>query len=117
MRNNVIIGAIAVAFFVLVCAPAQAIPIFAQRYHLRCGQCHSVLPELNAFGNYFRSHGYRLPLPEHGTTVFAIHYQLEYDEHPAAGTRELRWWARVAGQAPGDSDSATVAGARHEADA
>ena len=60
--------------------PARAIPIFAQRYHLRCGQCHSVLPELNAFGNYFRSHGYRLPLPEHGTTIFAIRYQMEYDE-------------------------------------
>ena len=28
----------------LACAPASAIPIFAQRYHLRCGQCHSVLP-------------------------------------------------------------------------
>jgi hypothetical protein len=42
-----------------------------------------VLPELNAFGNYFRSHGYRLPLPEHGTTIFAIRYQLEYDKEPA----------------------------------
>jgi hypothetical protein len=99
LRNNVIIGAIAVAFFVLVCAPAQAIPIFAQRYHLRCGQCHSVLPELNAFGNYFRSHGYRLPLPEHGTTVFAIRYQLEYDEHPAAGTREFTPGGIVLGSA------------------
>ncbi len=69
--------------------PARAIPIFAQRYHFKCGQCHSVLPELNAFGNYFRSHGYRLPLPEHGTTIFAIRYQLEYDEHPAPDTREF----------------------------
>ena len=42
-----------------------------------------MLPELNAFGNYFRSHGYRLPLPEHGTTIFAIRYQLEYDKQPA----------------------------------
>ena len=33
-------------------APAQAIPIFAQRYHLQCGACHSVMPELNSFGNY-----------------------------------------------------------------
>ena len=48
-----------------------------------------MLPELNAFGNYFRSHGYRLPLPEHGTTVFALRYQLEYDQHPAAGAREF----------------------------
>ena len=42
-----------------------------------------MLPELNAFGNYFRSHGYRLPLPEHGTTIFAIRYQMEYDKQPA----------------------------------
>ena len=70
-------------------APARAIPIFAQRYHLKCGQCHSVLPELNAFGNYFRSHGYRLPLPEHGTTIFAIRYQLEYDKHPAPDARRF----------------------------
>jgi hypothetical protein len=89
LRNRLAVAALAILFVVLTGAPARAIPIFAQRYHLRCGQCHSVLPELNAFGNYFRSHGYRLPLPEHGTTVFAIRYQLEYDEHPAPGTREF----------------------------
>ncbi|MBV8724196.1 MAG: hypothetical protein JO078_02340 [Candidatus Eremiobacteraeota bacterium] len=87
MRSSVV-GAALAALFVAASAPAYAIPIFAQRYHLRCGQCHSVLPELNAFGNYFRSHGYRLPLPEHGTTIFAMRYQVEYDEHPAAGARQ-----------------------------
>ena len=84
MRSKLLIAAFAAAFFTWTCAPARAIPIFAQRYHFKCGQCHSVLPELNAFGNYFRSHGYRLPLPEHGTTIFAIRYQLEYDKQPAA---------------------------------
>jgi len=87
LRSSVV-GAALAALFVAASAPAYAIPIFAQRYHLRCGQCHSVLPELNAFGNYFRSHGYRLPLPEHGTTIFAMRYQVEYDEHPAAGARQ-----------------------------
>ncbi len=67
--------------------PASAIPLFAQRYHLQCTACHSVLPELNAFGNQFRSHGYQLPIQRHGTTLFAIRYQLEYDKTPAAGTR------------------------------
>ncbi len=89
MFNKFAVAFLAVLFLALDSAPARAIPIFAQRYHLKCGQCHSVLPELNAFGNYFRSHGYRLPLPEHGTTVFAIRYQLEYDEHPAPGSREF----------------------------
>lgn len=87
MRSSVAAAALA-ALFAAASAPAYAIPIFAQRYHLRCGQCHSVLPELNAFGNYFRSHGYRLPLPEHGTTIFAIRYQVEYDQHPASGARQ-----------------------------
>jgi hypothetical protein len=89
LRSKLAAAAFAALSVMLACAPARAIPIFAQRYHLHCGACHSVLPELNAFGNYFRSHGYRLPLPEHGTTVFALRYQLEYDEHPAAGSREF----------------------------
>jgi hypothetical protein len=85
LRSKLLIAAFAAAFFTWTCAPARAIPIFAQRYHFKCGQCHSVLPELNAFGNYFRNHGYRLPpaVPEHGTTVFAIRYQMEYDKEPA----------------------------------
>ncbi|HVA34337.1 MAG TPA: hypothetical protein VNG31_09330, partial [Candidatus Baltobacteraceae bacterium] len=65
------------------------IPIFAQRYRLHCTACHSVLPELNAFGNYFRRHGYRLPIAKHGTTMFAIRYQMAYSQTPPAGTR--RW--------------------------
>ncbi len=68
---------------------AEAIPLFAQRYHLRCETCHSVLPELNAFGNAFRDRGYRLPLPKHGTTGVAIRYQLEYERDPAAGSRHF----------------------------
>ena len=76
-------------FFRAATAPARAIPIFAQRYRLHCGACHSVLPELNAFGNYFRMHGYRLPIEKHGTTMFAIRYQMSYAQDPAAGTR--RW--------------------------
>jgi hypothetical protein len=89
LRSKYAIAAGALLFFASMASPAQAIPIFAQRYHLKCGQCHSVLPELNAFGNYFRNHGYRLPLPEHGTTIFAIRYQMEYDKEPAEGAR--RW--------------------------
>jgi hypothetical protein len=83
LRSKLTIAALGAVMLALSCAPASAIPIFAQRYHFRCGQCHSVLPELNAFGNYFRNHGYRLPLPEHGTTIFAIRYQMEYDKYPA----------------------------------
>jgi hypothetical protein len=64
-------------------------PIFAQRYHFRCTVCHSVLPVLNAFGTWFRNHGYRIPnAPVHGTTGVALRYQLEYEETPPSGQRE-----------------------------
>lgn len=66
---------------------AQAIPIFAQRYNLKCEACHSVLPELNQFGNAFRNRGYRLDgAPKHGTTVVALREQIGYTPTPADGT-------------------------------
>ncbi len=71
------------------CGSAQAIPLFAQRYHLQCGACHSVLPELNSFGQYFRRHGYRLALAKHGTTGVALRYQMEYERDPAPGSRRF----------------------------
>ncbi len=62
-------------------------PIFAQRYGLQCGACHSVLPELNAFGNAFRNRGYRLVgAPKHGTTIVALREQLGYTPTPTDGT-------------------------------
>ena len=56
---------------------------------MQCGACHSVLPELNTFGKFFRSHGYRLALPKHGTTGIALRYQLEYERIPPAGSRRF----------------------------
>ncbi len=81
--------ALAVAFTLALRGPAHAIPLFAQRYQLQCSACHSVLPELNAFGNAFRAHGYQLPIPKHGTTGVAMRYQLEWEADPAAGTRRF----------------------------
>jgi hypothetical protein len=84
------------ALFVLLAAAvfampprASAIPLFAQRYRLQCGACHTVLPELNSFGLSFRAHGYQLPLPRHGTTGIALRYQLEYEKDPAPGSRRF----------------------------
>lgn len=93
MRNNVFrviaaFGFIAVTFC-LSPQSARAVPLFAQRYHLSCETCHSVLPELNAFGRSFREHGYRLKLPQHGTTIAAIRYQLEYEVNPAPGNKRF----------------------------
>lgn len=87
LRNSIAFAAIAAAVAALAPLRAQAIPIFAERYHLSCETCHSVLPELNAFGRAFREHGYRLPLPKHATTPVALRYQMEYEETPPAGNR------------------------------
>lgn len=81
------------ASLALVALPhrAGAMPVFAQRYHLTCAVCHTALPELNDFGNYFRNHGYRLPpsVPRHGTTVVALRYNMEYENDPAPGSRRF----------------------------
>src|SRR5256885_11637507 len=39
---------------------AAAIPAFARKYGLRCSACHTVWPELNAFGQTFKDNGYQL---------------------------------------------------------
>ena len=84
MRTNARIHTAIIALAGMLTLPraASAIPLFAERYKLTCEQCHTVLPELNAFGKYFRAHGYRLDIPKHGTLPVAIRYQLEYEEQP-----------------------------------
>jgi len=37
-----------------------AIPAFARKYGLRCSACHTVWPELSAFGQRFKDNGYQL---------------------------------------------------------
>lgn len=38
----------------------QAVPSFARQTGLACSACHTVPPQLNAFGRYFKLHGYVL---------------------------------------------------------
>ena len=89
MRKLFFIGLSLFAAMLWLPQRAKAIPIFAQRYHLKCTMCHSVMPELNAFGNAFRDNGYRLPssFARHGTTGVALRYQLEYEKDPAGARR------------------------------
>ena len=84
-------AAVALALTLTACGlaprPAHAVPLFAQRYNLQCAACHSVLPELNPFGNAFRDRGYRLDgAPRHGTTIVALREQIGYTPTPADGT-------------------------------
>lgn len=101
MRNSLRFGALTALAFALAqlfCVrPANAIPIFAQRYRLSCDACHTVIPELNAFGRSFRAQGYRLPITKHGTTILAIRYQNEYEKDPPTGQRRFQGGGIVLG--------------------
>ena len=39
---------------------AQAVPSFARQTGLACNACHTIAPQLNAFGRFFKLHGYVL---------------------------------------------------------
>ena len=68
---------IVVAFFVFCGGTAQALPVFAHRYGLTCQQCHTTVPHLTPFGEYFRNHGFALP-GARGVFPVAVKVNLAY---------------------------------------
>lgn len=54
-----LIGLVTAALFTMS-LPAGAVPSFARQTGLACNACHTVPPQLNAFGRYFKLHGYVL---------------------------------------------------------
>lgn len=44
----------------LLAQQAQAVPSFARQTGLACNACHTIAPQLNAFGRFFKLHGYVL---------------------------------------------------------
>jgi hypothetical protein len=56
-RLLIILSGLVLALFSL---RAQAVPSFARQTGLACNACHTVPPQLNAFGRYFKLHGYVL---------------------------------------------------------
>src|ERR1035437_1524581 len=39
----------------------SAIPAFSRKYKVGCDMCHSIYPQLNAFGRDFKNNGFRTP--------------------------------------------------------
>ena len=64
MRNKNLRTTLLRAAFLLVAAfltqQAQAVPSFARQTGLACNACHTIAPQLNAFGRFFKLHGYVL---------------------------------------------------------
>jgi hypothetical protein len=58
-------------------APAHALPVFARRYGFTCQQCHTTVPQLNAFGRSFERRGFRLGAAR-GTYPIAVKVQSTY---------------------------------------
>lgn len=54
------LAVLAVALAAAAPRPASAIPVFAHRYGLTCGACHTTVPRLNENGEAFEAHGYRM---------------------------------------------------------
>src|SRR5215469_13692125 len=54
--------------------PAGAVPSFARQTGLACNACHTIAPQLNAFGRFFKLHGYVLGSDKlsGGTTQLSI---------------------------------------------
>jgi hypothetical protein len=54
--------------FALLASPAtaRAIPLFAGEYGVTCQKCHSVIPQLNKFGQSFLANGFRIKGVEPG---------------------------------------------------
>lgn len=57
---------------------AHALPIFAHRYGFTCQQCHTTVPNLNAFGRYFLRHGFRVPGDARGVVPLSVKVQGTY---------------------------------------
>ncbi len=43
---------------------AEALPVFARKYHTSCITCHTIYPKLNNVGESFRRNGYQFPSDE-----------------------------------------------------
>ncbi|HET7815631.1 MAG TPA: hypothetical protein VFL13_14790 [Candidatus Baltobacteraceae bacterium] len=80
--------AVFVAFaLVLTGARASALPVFAHRYGFTCEQCHTTVPNLNAFGRYFLRSGFRLPGGARGVVPMAVKVQTAYASAAPNGPR------------------------------
>ena len=58
-RKNTICG-ITIALLMIFPKESMAIPSFARQTNLPCSSCHTIFPELNTFGRFFKLNGYTL---------------------------------------------------------
>ena len=64
---------------------ASALPVFAHRYGFSCQQCHTTIPQLNAFGEYFERSGFRLPGDARGIVPIAVKVNTAFTSNTSQG--------------------------------
>jgi hypothetical protein len=67
LRNNILWGMVT-TLVIIVSTESRATPSFARQTKLPCSSCHTMFPELNTFGRFFKLNGYTLA---GGTTITA----------------------------------------------
>ena len=78
------IAATIVAFLLIRCGEARAIPVFAHRYGLSCQACHTAVPHLTPFGLAFLRAGFRPPpsVPVRETFPVSVKVNVQYSSAP-----------------------------------
>lgn len=56
--NKSLVSILALFILILFSEELFAIPSFARQTNLACSSCHTIFPELNAFGRLFKLNGY-----------------------------------------------------------
>jgi len=80
-RLTVITLLIAAMVFLCVCLipeDSNAIPAFARKYQMNCGNCHLAWPQLNQVGRTFKENGYKFPGNEQTEVISDF---LQWDKH------------------------------------
>lgn len=76
---------LAVVLTLLEAQKAQAMPVFAQAYGVKCSTCHTQVPALNAYGRYVQRTGYTSLDPKvlQRALPFWVGEQVNYDSESA----------------------------------
>jgi hypothetical protein len=91
---------IAVCASALAASPARAVPSFARQTGLPCSGCHSggFYPELNAFGRFFKLHGY----------LMSAHADEPYEPYPPLAAAQMWSYTYTNRGQPGLSKEPTL---------
>ncbi len=87
MRNLSLFMVLTIGALAYAAAPAQALPTFAKAYGVQCSVCHTLPPQLNAYGRYVQRTGYSVldhTLLKNGAPV-SVSEEVNYDSQASPG--------------------------------